>query len=105
MGGQVGRGEVYLLPPNQSTSCSHADRLHKVSKDMDDSAPEINVGVIMPIMAMAVALSTMAVAMTVGAMIMAVVMVMIMIMPTNTMMVVATKDEQVEYIDANASKC
>ena len=103
-------GWIYLLPPNQSTSCSHANRLHKVSKHVNDSAPKIDVRLIMPFMVMAVALSTMAVAMTVGAMVMTVgamvmAVVMIMIMSTDTVMVVATKDEQVEYIDTNASKC
>lgn len=70
---------------------------------MDDSTPEIDVGVVMPLVVMAVALGTMAVAMTVGVVSMAV--VMIMIMPTHTMMVVATEDEQVEHINADASKC
>ena len=104
IGGEGGGGWCYLLPPNQSTSCGHANRLHKVSKHMDDGPPKVYVGVvIMPLVAVAVALSTVAVAMAVGAMIMAVIMVMIM--PTDTMVVVATEDEQVEYIDANASKC
>lgn len=101
--GREAGGDVYLLPPNKSTSCCHANRLHKVSKHMDDSTPEIDVGVVMPLVVMAVALGTMAVAMTVGVVSMAV--VMIMIMPTHTMMVVATEDEQVEHINADASKC
>lgn len=81
-----------LLPPNQSTSCSYPNGLHKVSQHMDDCPPEIDVGVIMPLMAMAVALTTVAVAMTVGAVIVAV--AVIMVMPTtDTVVVVATQDE------------
>lgn len=96
-GGRGGRGvgwgeDHYLLPPNQSTSGSHPNGLHKVSQHMNDSTPQVDVGVIMPLMAMAVALTTMAVAMTVGAMIVAVAMVMIM-STTNTVVVVTTQDE------------
>ena len=75
-----------LLPPYQSTSSSHTNRLHKVSKHMDDSAPQVDVGVIMPLVVMAVAVAM-------GAVVVAVIMVMVM--SANTMVVVATKYEQV----------
>ena len=77
---------------------------------MNHSTPQVDVSVIMPSVCMAVALSAVAVVLTTVAVVVtvrAVVMtvIMVVVMPNaNTMMVVAAQDEQVQDIDANASK-
>ena len=85
----------YLFPPDEGSSSSHPNRLHKVPQYMNHGPSQIDVAIIMSMSTMLVAVATAAMivataAMAVSCIIMAVAMVVSM--TAHPMMMVATQD-------------